>query len=91
MGLRRFTLTLPSNTTVLANPVQCWTGQCKNVNIFSALANAHLFRLVGCRVYGRLSHEGPKPMGGMPSMGIFLRDSSPYLRENDSGVVLLNL
>ena len=24
------------------------------------------FRLVGCRVLDRLSHEGPKPMGGMP-------------------------
>ena len=25
--------------------------------------------LAGCRVYGRLSHEGPRPMGGMPSVG----------------------
>ena len=37
--------------------------------------------LVGCRVYGRLSHEGPRPMGGMPSVGVFLTDPSPYLRE----------
>ena len=34
----------PSSTTVLANPDQCWTGQCKKLNIFSALANADLFR-----------------------------------------------
>ena len=37
--------------------------------------------LVGCRVYGRMSHEGPKPMGWMPSVEVFLRDPSPYLRE----------
>ena len=36
---------------------------------------------VGCRVYGRLSQEGPRPMGGMPSLRVFLRDPSPYLRE----------
>ena len=35
--------------------------------------------LVGCRVSGRMSHGGPKPMGGIPSEGIFLRDPSPYL------------
>ena len=35
----------------------------------------------GCLVYSRLSHEGPRPMGGMPSVGVFLRDPSPYLRE----------
>ena len=31
--------------------------------------------LVGCRVYGRLSHEGPRPMGGMPSVGDFSKGS----------------
>ena len=36
--------------------------------------------LVGCRVYGRLSHEGPRPMGGMPSVGVFLRDPCPTLK-----------
>ena len=25
--------------------------------------------------------KGPMPMGGMPSVGVFLRDPSPYLRE----------
>ena len=25
-------------------------------------------------------HEGPRSMDGMPSVGIFLRDPSPYLR-----------
>ena len=34
-----------------------------------------------CRVYGRLSHEGRRPMGGMPSVRVFLRDPSPYLCE----------
>ena len=28
-------------------------------------------KIVGCRVYGRLSHEGPRPTGGMPSVGAF--------------------
>ena len=37
--------------------------------------------VVGCRVYDRLSHEGPRSLSGMPSGGIFLRDPSPYLRE----------
>ena len=37
--------------------------------------------LVGCRVEGRLSHWGPRRVGGMPSVGVFLRDPSPYLRE----------
>ena len=36
--------------------------------------------IVGCRVYGRLSHEKPRPMGGIPSVGVFLSDPSPYLR-----------
>ena len=30
---------------------------------------------------GRYSHEGLRPMGGVPSVGVFLRDPSPYLRE----------
>ena len=25
--------------------------------------------------------KGPRPIGGMPSVGVFLRDPSPYLRE----------
>ena len=40
-----------------------------------------LFWLVGCRIYGRLSHERSRPMGEMPSVGVFLRIPSPYLRE----------
>ena len=24
---------------------------------------------------------GPRPIGGLPSVGVFLRDPSPYLRE----------
>ena len=40
-----------------------------------------IFKVVGCCwVYGRLSHERPRPMGGMPSVGVFLSDPSPYLR-----------
>ena len=25
--------------------------------------------------------KGPRPIGGMPSVGVFLRDPSPYLHE----------
>ena len=25
--------------------------------------------------------KGPRPIGGMPTVGVFLRDPSPYLRE----------
>ena len=25
--------------------------------------------------------KGPRPIGGLPSMGVFLRDPSPYLRK----------
>ena len=28
-----------------------------------------------------MSHGGPRPMSGTPSVGVFLRDPSPYLRE----------
>ena len=31
-----------------------------------------------CRVYGLLSHEGPRPMGRKPSVGVFLRDPCLY-------------
>ena len=34
-----------------------------------------------CRVYCRLSHEGPGQFVGCPPWGVFLRDPSPYLRE----------
>ena len=36
---------------------------------------------VGCKIYGRLSHEGPRPMGGMPSIVLLLKDPIPYLLE----------
>ena len=32
-------------------------------------------------IEGRLSHGGLRPMNGMPSVGFFLREPSPYLRE----------
>ena len=52
----------------------CVKGERKLVNTFI---------LIGLVVgfYGRLSHEGPRPMDGMSSVGVFLRDPSPYLRE----------
>ena len=28
---------------ILANPDQCWTDQCKRINILTAMANADLF------------------------------------------------
>ena len=34
-----------------------------------------------CRLIVRLSHEGPRPISGVPSVGVFLSDSSPYLSE----------
>ena len=47
----------------------------KNILVFEYYARptCHMM-LVGCRVYGRLSHEGPRPMGGMPSVGVFLKN-----------------
>ena len=34
------------------------------------------------RCQGRLSHWGSRPMSGVPSVGVFLRDPSPYLCES---------
>ena len=55
----------------------------KNINIFKWHKWNLFLRwlVVVCRVYSRLSHEGPRPMGWMPSVGVFLRDPSPYLRK----------
>ena len=36
-------------------------------------------RLVGCRVKVNCLLVGLGPVGGMPSVGVFLRDHSPYL------------
>ena len=36
---------------------------------------------LGCRFKGDCPLVGPEPKGGVPSVGIFLRDPSPYLRE----------
>ena len=36
---------------------------------------------LGCRDKPNCPHEEPKPVGGVPSVGVFLRDSSPYFRE----------
>ena len=40
-----------------------------------------LFMLVGCRIKANCPFVGPKPVRGMPSMGVFIRDPSPYLPE----------
>ena len=37
--------------------------------------------LVGCRVKANCTLLGPKSAGIVPSVGVFLRDPSPYLRE----------
>ena len=37
--------------------------------------------MVGCRVKANCPLVGLGPVGGAPSVGVFLRDSSPYLRE----------
>ena len=37
--------------------------------------------LVGCRVKANCPLVGPGTVGRVPSMGVFLRDHSPYLRE----------
>ena len=37
--------------------------------------------LVRCRDKANCPHVGPGPKGGMPSVGIFLRDPKPHLRE----------
>ena len=39
--------------------------------------NKSRLAVVGCRVSGRLPHEGPGSMCGMLSMGVFLEDPSP--------------
>ena len=35
----------------------------------------------GCRYESNCPLVGPRPVGGEPSAGVFLRDPSPYLRE----------
>ena len=35
--------------------------------------------VVGCKT--DCSQRGPKPMGGMPFVGVFLKDPSPYLHD----------
>ena len=37
--------------------------------------------LVGCRLKANCPLVGPGPIGGVPSVGVFQRDPSPYLRE----------
>ena len=37
--------------------------------------------LLGCRIKANYLHVGSGPAGGVPSMGVFLRDPSPYLSE----------
>ena len=37
--------------------------------------------LVGCWDKANCPHVGAEPMGGMPSVEVFLKDPSPYLRE----------
>ena len=37
--------------------------------------------LVGCRLKANCRLVGPEPMGDVPSVGVFLRDPSAYLRE----------
>ena len=37
--------------------------------------------LVGCRIKSDSPHVGLGPTVGVPFVGIFLRDPSPYLRE----------
>ena len=36
---------------------------------------------LGHRIKANCLLMGPGPVGGVPSVGVFLRDSSPYLRE----------
>ena len=40
-----------------------------------------LNRLVGCSINANCPLEGPRPVGGVSSVGVFLRDPSPYLRK----------
>ena len=35
----------------------------------------------GCRYKSNCPLVGPGTIGGMPSVGVFLKDPSPYLRE----------
>ena len=37
--------------------------------------------LVGCKLKANCLLVGPRPIGGMPSMGVFLRDHNLYLCE----------
>ena len=37
--------------------------------------------LTGCRIKGNCPLKGPWPAGGLPFVGVFLRDPSPHLRE----------
>ena len=36
---------------------------------------------VGCRLKANYQLMGPGPIGGVPSVGVFLRNPSPYLLE----------
>ena len=38
-------------------------------------------RMDGCRYESNCPLMGPGTIGGLPSVGVFLRDPSPYLRE----------
>ena len=39
------------------------------------------FLMVGCRLKANCRLVGPRPIGGLLSVGVFLRDPNPYLRE----------
>ena len=55
----------------------------KTINQLCFFHKHHILRgfvvVVGFKA--RLSHQGPRPIGGVPSLGVFLKDPSPYLRE----------
>ena len=49
--------------------------------IFALFINHILVGLVGCRVKANCPLVGPRPVGGVLSVGVFLRDPSAYLLE----------
>ena len=56
--------------------------ECVNISLnVHQRSLVHLVRLLGWRFKGNGPLVGPGPIRGMPSTGVLLRDSRPYLRE----------
>ena len=69
----------------ISTEYHCSSSECHTISklIFKSLFFVdHNGLLVGCRIESNCPLVGPGTIGGMPSVGVFLRDPSRDLRDN---------